>query len=363
MPETTHRSTPFPIVDAHLDVAYNAVVLGRDLSLPIAEIREEERRHPSEDPRADPCMVSWPALVEGRIALIGGSIFVEPGKRSHAKATTTYTTPDEAHTQAIEQLDYYRRMADERADVDIITDERVLDRVMDNWTSEAPGVGVFIVMEGADPILAPEELMWWAERGVRGVGLSWSAGTRYAGGNANPGPLTDEGQALLHAMADLNLLLDISHLWEEAAYTVVDRYPGPIVATHANPRSFVDSPRQLSDDMIRRIVEREGVIGGVAFNRMLEEGWRPSRPRLPLSRLVEALDHVCQVAGHAQSAGLGSDLDGGFGQSSAPAELTSVADLHKIADLLRARGYSEPDIEAVMGGNWLRVMRQALAAF
>jgi membrane dipeptidase len=353
----------YPIVDAHLDVAYNAVVLDRDLSLPIAEIREHERRHPPAKSSAGLCTVSWPALLEGRVAVIGGSLFVEPGKKSHPTATATYHTPEEAHAQAIEQLDYYRRVADEREDVEIIADAGALDRMIANWASDAPSVGVFIVMEGAEPILAPKELGWWAERGVRGVGPSWSAGTRYAGGNAAPGPLTDEGHALLHAMADLNLLLDISHLWEEAAHTALDRYPGPIVATHANPRAFVDSPRLLSDDLIRRMAEREGVIGVVAYNPMLEPGWRRGQPRVPLARFVEAIDHICQIAGHAQSAGLGSDLDGGFGEASAPEELTSVADLQKVVGLLRARGYSEGDVEAIMGGNWLRLMRQALEAF
>ncbi len=238
-----------------------------------------------------------------------------------------------------------------------------LDRVLESWTSEAPIVGVFVVMEGAEPILDPNSLEWWVERGLRGIGLTWSAGTRYAGGNASPGPLTDAGEALLHAMADYNLVADLSHLWDEAAHTLLDRYPGPVVATHANPRAFVDAPRMLSDDMIRRIVEREGVIGAVAYNRMLVPGWHRGQTRVPLSRLVEVIDYVCQLAGHAEAAGLGSDLDGGFGQASAPAGLTSVADLFKVAALLRERGYSEGDIEGIMGGNWLRVMRQALEAF
>ena len=363
MPDPTDKAISYPIVDAHLDVAYNAVVLGRDLSRPIAEIHKHEQREPPADPSAGICMVSWPALLEGRIAVIGGSIFVEPGKRSHPRATTTYHTPEEAYAQASEQLDYYRRMADEREDVEIIADAGALDRVIAGWGSEAPIVGVFVVMEGAEPILTPKELNWWVERGLRGIGLSWSAGTRYAGGNASPGPLTDEGHTLLRAMADLNLLLDISHLWEAAAHTALDRYPGPVVATHANPRVFVDSPRLLSDDLILRIAERGGVIGAVAYNRMLAAGWREGEPRLPLSRLIEAIDHICQIAGHAQSAGIGSDLDGGFGQASVPAELASVADLHRVGDLLRERGYSEGDVEAIMGGNWLRVMRQALEAF
>jgi membrane dipeptidase len=163
-------------------------------------------------------------------------------------------------------------------------------------------------------------------------------------------------------MADYNLLLDISHLWEEAAHSALDRYPGPVVATHANPRAFVEGPRQLSDDMIRRVTEREGVIGIVAFNRMLDPNWYLGQPRIPLIRFTEAIDHVCQVAGTASCVGIGSDLDGGFGQASTPAELESVADLAKIAELLRERGYATADVLAIMRDNWLRLMKLTLSA-
>ena len=363
MPETTERTTAYPIVDAHVDIAYNAVVLGRDLSRPLAEIREHERKHPLADAKAGVCTVSWPTLLEGRTAVVGGSIFVEPGRKSRPKATATYHTPEEAHDQGMQQLDYYRRVGDERDDVEIVSDAGTLDRVLASWESDRPIVGVFVVMEGAEPILDPGDLGWWVERGLRGIGLSWSAGTRYAGGNASPGPITDEGRTLLHAMADLNLLLDISHLWEDAAHTALDRYPGPIAATHANPRAFVDSPRLLSDDLIRRLAEREGVIGVVTYNRMLEPAWRPGQPRVPIARLIEAIDHICQIAGHADSTGIGSDLDGGFGLASVPAGLSSAADLGKIGDLLGERGYTDTDIQAIMGENWLRLMRRALEAF
>lgn len=351
------------MVDAHLDVAYNAVALGRDLNLPIEDIRRVEKTRPPADPAVGVAMVSWPALVEGRIAVIGGSLFVEPWVKSRQQLGPTYRTPDEAHDQAARQLDYYRRIEDERDDVAIIATAADLDAVLQSWETEHPVTGVFVVMEGADPIRDPGELRWWLDQGLRGIGLSWAAGTRYAGGNANPGPLTDEGEALTLAMADANLLLDVSHLAEAALTRVLDRYPGPVVATHANPRTFVDSPRSLSDDTIRRIAEREGVVGMVAYNHMLDARWRPGEPRLPLARLVEMIDHVCQVTGQADFVGIGSDLDGGFGQASTPEELDSVADLGKIAGLLRERGYEEADVRAIVRGNWLRVMRAALAAF
>jgi len=363
MPEK-EPATPRPlIVDAHLDIAYSAVVLGRDLAADVQELRDSERRHPPLDPGAGTATVSWPALVDGRAAVVGGSIFVDPATKAHTKATATYRDPEEAHQQGLTQLDYYRRVSDERDDVRLVTDGDALDEILGSWDTGQGMVGVFVVMEGADPIRRPDELHWWVEHGLRGVGLAWGAGTRYAGGDHNPGPLSDEGRALVDAMADYNLLLDISHLWEDGAAQVLDRYPGPIVATHANPRAFVDIPRLLSDDMIRRLADRGGVIGVVAYNRFLDPQWYPGRPRVPLARLVEAIDYICQTVGSAAAVGIGSDLDGGFGLESAPAGLGSVADLYKIGGLLRERGYGASDIEAILSGNWLRVMRASLAAF
>ncbi len=357
------ESESYVIIDAHLDVAYNAVVLKRDLTLSLDELRERERTVPPIDSQAKDPMVTWPALKKGRVAVIGGSLFVEPARKFSQHVTPCYRTPEQAHAQAIEQLDYYRRMNDDREDISLVTTRGELDAVWTSWESEIPVTGIFVIMEGADPIRKPDELGWWVEHGLRGIGLAWSAGTRYAGGNANPGPLTEEGESLLHAMADYNLLLDISHLWETAAARVLDRYPGPIVATHANPRAMVDASRMLSDDIIRRLGDRGGVIGVIAFNRMLDAQWTLEQPRLPLTRLVEAVDHICQVTGDAATVGIGSDLDGGFGRPSVPDQLDSIADLRKIGGLLRERGYSESEIQAVLHGNWLRVMREALEAF
>ena len=76
--------------------------------------------------------------------------------------------------------------------------------------------------------------------------------------------------------------------------------------------------------------------------------------------MAAAMDYVCQMAGDAQHVALGTDFDGGFGSESTPAELDTIADLPKIATALKARGYGDADVEAIMGGNWLRIVRRAL---
>ncbi len=348
------------LVDAHLDLAFNAVVLGRDLRRPVAEIRERERETPPPDPLAGTCMVSLPALLEGRIAVVGASIFTAPYRRGKPTWFGAYRTFEEAHRQGVTQLDFYRHLAEEDARVHLLRHAEDLERVLDSWQGGEPQLGLFIVMEGADPIRRAEELSWWVERGLRGVGLAWGAGTRYAGGNHLPAPVSKAGWQLLDAMAEHNLMLDISHLAERATYEVLDRYPGPIAATHANPRAFVDSPRQLSDDLIRRLAERGGVAGVALYAGMLQAGWRHGDPAPPLTRVVEAIDYICQLTGTAEAAGLGSDLDGGFGREDAPQGLDTIADLKHLALLLAERGYDDAAIAAILAGNWLRVMRNTL---
>lgn len=352
----------FPIIDGHLDLAYNACTLGRDVRRPVAEIRRQDMQDP---PPGNPgtCLVSIPALREGKIAVIGSSIFVAPARKRDPQDAATYHNAEEAHALGVEQLDFYRRLADEDDRVTLIKTRADLEQVFTSLETEHPQVGLFIVMEGADPIRTPGELRWWIERGLRGVGLTWAAGTRYAGGNSVPGPLTDAGTELLQAMADVNLLLDLSHLWEEAAYAALDQYPGPIVATHANPRAFLDSPRHLSDTLIQRLAARGGLMGILPCNRMLDGTWSRGDPRLPLTKVVEAIDYVCQLVGSAKHVGIGSDLDGGFGRESVPAGIETIADLKKIAPLLADRGYADDDIERIFYRNWSQILQQALAAF
>ncbi len=351
------------LIDAHLDMAYNAMVLRRDLRLTVDVLRAQEAVTPPPGQHTGACLVTLPALRAGGVRIIGGSLFVAPAWKQWAEEAQVYHTAEEAHVQAQAQLDYYRRLADEEPDVRLLQTRADLDAVCAADATESPLLGIFVVMEGAAPIREPAEVGRWVERGLRGVGLTWSAGTRYAGGNGNPGPLTDDGRELLKQMASFNLLLDISHLWEDAAFDVLDRYPGPVVATHANPRAFVNTPRMLNDALLRGLAERGGVTGIVPYNRMLDMDWRVGQPRTPLSRVVEVVDYVCQLLGSAAHVGIGSDFDGGFGMEAAPEGLDSIADLGQIGALLRARGYAESDVRAILSDNWLRIFGDVLGAF
>lgn len=350
------------IVDGHEDIAWNALALGRDVRKSAWETRRVEAEGPNPK-RNGRCMVGLPEWLEGGVAVVVGSVFLSPARRALGSwDRQTYADAEEAYQRANEQVDFYHRLADEEARVSLVLDREGLEGVLASWEGEAPQVGLVIAMEGADPIREPSEVEWWHQRGVRIVGLSWAAGSRYAGGNRDPGPLTDEGRELLKAMAEVGMALDLSHLAEEAFWEAMDRYEGPVVATHANPRALVPGPRQLSDRMIRAIAERDGVIGIVPFNAFLKPDWTrgDGKEAVTLQDVAAAVDHVCQVVGDAAHVGLGSDFDGGFGAESTPAEIETVADLRKIGTALLEMGFREEDVAAVMGENWLRVLREAL---
>lgn len=354
------------VVDAHQDIAYNAVCFKRDYTLPTYKKRLLETDY---DPIKGPgtATLGLPDALIGRVALVFATLFVAPRSNHFAEGWTepTYVDAQQAHDLALQQLDYYERLAGENDQIQLVKTLADLDAVLATWATDSPMTervqGLVILMEGADPIIEPKQFTEWYARGVRLVGPSWNQ-TRYAGGTGAPGPLTSLGMELLEVLADTNTILDLSHLAEKAFYQAVDRFEGILIASHSNPRKFRDSDRHLSDNMILRLAERDGVIGVVAYNRFLHQEWRSGDKRhdVPFTTLLDVIDHVCQLTGSAAHVGIGSDLDGGFGLESIPQGMDNVGDLWWIGNGLRKRGYTEADIEAILSGNFLRKLRQSL---
>jgi membrane dipeptidase len=163
-------------------------------------------------------------------------------------------------------------------------------------------------------------------------------------------------------MASLGMILDLSHLAEEAYGQAVDYYPGTVIASHANPRRFLPTSRGLSDEMILMLAERDGVVGVVPYNVFLKPGWQKGdrKGAVSLSYVADAIDYICQKTGSARHVGIGSDFDGGFGVEHTSAEIDSIADLYQLEEILIGRGYTTPDVSDILGDNWLRVLRASL---
>jgi membrane dipeptidase len=362
---------PMPlIVDAHADIAYNMLKYGRDYTRSVQETRQLETGSETLLDNED-ALLGWPDYQRGQVAVIFSTLFALPARWSTgANKLQVYKTFDEAHKHCHEQLLTYHRMTDSEPDkFRLIASVRDLDLILDHWKNPSPEsghpVGMVVLMEGAEGIRSLSELEEWYELGVRLIGPAW-VGTRYCGGWREPGPLTIDGRKLLSAMADYNFTLDLSHMDEQSAVEALDIYRGPIVGTHGNCLSLMpnsNSNRHFSDRILEGIIERDGVVGVVPYNPYLKVGWtvgKNKREEVPLRQVADHLDHVCQIAGDALHAGIGSDFDGGFGLQSVPPEIDTVADLQNLVSLLQARGYSEADIANILGGNWIARLKRDL---
>lgn len=345
------------IVDAHEDVAYNALHNDRDVRRSVVRTRQLEAAQGGAKccgpltGMSETAMVGLPEQQRGGIGLIFSTIFVEPGEQ------------DAMTEDGWAQLRYYRELAADNRGVRLIGTRDELAALVRDWhAAQQPRVrpvGYLPLMEGADPIREPGDLEEWYRAGIRLVGPAWR-GTRYAGGTRAPGPLTDLGRALLREMDRLGVMLDMSHMAEQSFWDAMELFSGTVIASHSNSRVYTPTDRHLSDDMIRAIVERDGVIGTVLSNTFLVAGWTPNDEPVTLEAVFRHIDHVCQLAGSARYCGIGSDFDGGFGVETTPEDFDSVADLGAIAGTLERHGYSAEDVAGVMGDNWLRLLERAL---
>lgn len=359
------------IVDGHLDLALNALQGNRDLIRSAYATRAAEFGQTGQG-RAQGT-VALPEMRAGRVALS----FVTLLARSTGEIVphVDYARQAQAYGAAMGQLAYYRAL-ERQGYARIITSRSDLDAHMAAWhdwehatdgpdPERAPPLGFVILMESADPIAAPDQLEAWWDAGLRIIGPAHFRQGRYAGGTAIESGLTALGRKLLPDMERIGMLLDLTHLSDAAFWEALDLYGGPVLASHTNCRALVPNQRQFGDDQISAIVERDGVIGVLLGCSDLVPGWvvgARHNAAVTLECLVDHIDHICTLAGSTRHVAIGSDLDGGVGRDEFPRDLDTIADLPTLEPLLRARGYTSDDVEAILHGNWLRMLRQAWPA-
>lgn len=351
------------IFDAHLDLSLNAISYNRDLRMSIDEIRREEAGMTDLWGRA----AGTVTLPEMRKAGIGLCVATQlAGCMKPAAAGGGWNSPEQAWAMTQCQLAWYQAM--ERAgEMRSIRDLKSLNQHLNQWREDPQNtpIGYILSLEGADSIRELDDLEIAYEQGLRALGPAHYGVGRYALGHDQKGGLTSEGRGLLKEMDRLGIILDVTHLCDQTFWDALEVFSGPVWASHHNCRALVDDPRQLSDDQIKALAERDAVIGIAMDVWMVVPGWErgvtnhDNLPGANLEALANHVDHVCQLLGTTRHTGIGTDLDGGFGAEQTPADLDTIADLTRFIEILRDRGYSEEELEGICHGNFLSVIQRA----
>ena len=305
--------------------------------------------------------VSFPEMRRGEIGICLATLYGRMANRD--TGLTGSATPQSCYALGMAHLAYYRAM--ERAGVmKQIRTRKDLQQHLDCWnfdTQRTP-FGYIVSMECADMIVDPGLVQEFYDYGVRAIGLTHYGINRYGGGTGTEVGLQPAAKQILEQMESLNIPLDLTHTSDPSFWDAVKWFNGRVLASHQNARKFADWQRQFTDDMIRVVIERDGVLGMVFDAIMLQPGYErgKTKPTVTLARTVENIDHICQMAGNARHVGIGSDLDGGYGTEQTPTDLDTIADLQKLVPLLEKRGYSKADVPGILHGNWLRFFGETL---
>jgi membrane dipeptidase len=350
------------IVDAHLDLSMNALEWNRDYRRPLAEIREREKGK-TDKPDRERGVISFAEMRKGGIGLCVATQIARYVSRDNP--LPGWHSPEQAWAQTQGQLAWYRAMED-AGELVQIRDLPELNTHLNRWAANGSAdspIGYVLSLEGADSILTPAHVERAYAQGLRALGPAHYGPGRYAMGTDAAGGLRPGGRDLLREMERLNIILDATHLADDSFFEALDHFNGRVWASHNNCRALVPHNRQFSDEQIRLLVDRRAVIGMPLDAWMMVPNWvrgtsTPQSTGVSLQTMIDHVDHICQIAGNANHVGIGSDLDGGFGTEQTAVDLDSIADLARVPALLKARGYSDADVERIAHGNVIGFLRE-----
>jgi len=358
--------TPRLIFDVHLDLSWNALEFNRDLRWTQERIRRRELGM-TDYPFRTRNTVCFPEMRRGNVGLCVATQLAR--YVPYFGRLPGFASPEQAWAESQGQLAWYREM-ERCGELVQIRDRAQLDAHLQHWLAPQrdPAVnlpiGYILSLEGADSIVTLHHLERSHADGLRALGPVHYGPGVYGHGTDDEGPLTPRGHELLKEMERLGLILDVTHLCDESFRDALNRFQGPIWASHSNCRALANWNRQFNDDQIRELIRRGAVIG-MAFDAiMMVHGWTylrstPADFGLKIEKICEHIDHICQLAGNARHVGIGTDLDGGFGTEQTPLDLDSIADLTRLSAQLAARGYKAEDIEGIFSGNFITFLRDA----
>jgi membrane dipeptidase len=289
------------IIDSHLDLAMNAVEWNRDLRKSVLALRQLEKGM-TDKPDRTHGTVSLPQLRQGNIGLVVATQIARvetPGTGIKGWQTAEQAW---AHTQV--QLAWYQAMEAEGEMIQI-KNKQALEAHLLLWNNGLPNekkpIGYILSLEGADSLVNIDYLHTAYNYGLRAVGPAHYGPGRYAHGTNATSKLNEQGRALIKEMDSLNMILDVTHLCDEAFWEAIEIFNGTIWASHHNCRSLVNHNRQLSDDMIKALIEKKAVIGAAFDAWMIVPNWErgistPTNTNCNLEKIINHIDHICPVS-------------------------------------------------------------------
>ena len=348
------------IFDAHLDLAMNALEWNRDLTKSVYQIRESEKGMVDKPDRGNNT-VSLDAMRKGNIGICVATQIAGIKNKINPHG---WSSMEQAWAQTQGQLNWYKEM-EKNGEMYQIYDLNTLDNQLENWQKETKKkpIGYILSLEGADSIVNIDYLEKSYMLGLRAIGPAHYGPGVYAHGTDSNGSIGQKGKELVKKIEELNLILDVTHLSDTSFWETIEIYNGNLWASHNNCRKFVNHNRQFSDDQIKEIIRRDGVIGVPLDAWMMVPNWirgesNPEAMGVSLNQMIENIDHICQLSGNSNHVGIGTDLDGAFGIEQTPTDIDTIADLQKVPLMLKKIGFSESDVEKVMNKNFINFLKR-----
>lgn len=351
------------IVDGHLDLSMNAMQWNRDIRKTVHDLRLSESGMTDKPDRGNNT-VAFPEMRAGNIGLCIGTLIARYAKPTHP--LKGWNSPEQAWATTQGQLAWYEEM-ERQGEIIIIRNNSQLINHLERWQKEKNylSIGVILSLEGADSLISMGHLTMMQQKGLRAIGPAHYGPGTYAYGTDSDGSIGAKGRMLLQEMEKLNLVLDVTHLSDTSFYEALDFFKGRIWASHNNCRALVDHNRQFTDEQIKIIIERKGVIGIPLDAWMMVPGWErgisnPVNTKVTLETMIDHMVHVCTLSGNVNHVAIGTDLDGGFGTEQGPSDLDTIADLQKLDSMLIKRGFNTNEIKQIFSENWLRILSEVL---
>ena len=281
--------------------------------------------------------VSLPRADKGQVSAFAAVLFVDVA--NHDSGANAYCK------RATERIDRDLATHADRLRVGLRTRD-----FRDNWKTGHHTW--FRTMEGSWCLLGRVKTIdHYYATGVRMIGLTWQGDHDFATSSVYRGSvgLTALGRRAVQRMNELGIAVDVSHMSDRAVEDVLSLSKAPVFASHSNARALCDVRRNLTDDHIARIAKTGGIVGVNFYPPHLRKSGTAT-----LQDVVRHIEHIRDVGG-IESVGLGSDFDG---IRHGPAGLESAAQLPALRRTLSERGFSQADIAAIFGGNFLRAFEQ-----